>query len=136
MLADSTAERIRLGTNNGLTGYKIKKFDIVPEAPITSDIEAVMKLEKYKPTTFANTMNFDDPSLLGVAIWWGGQTGTTNPQDWIQIFDNVTFNQDIFISGVFSGGTFNVNYYLELEQVRLSQDEAAVATLKDMRGTN
>jgi hypothetical protein len=135
MLSDSTSETIRLGTNNGLTGYKIKKFDIVPEAPITSDIEAVMKLEKYEPTTFANTFSFDDPNLLGVAVWWGGAAGVSNPQDWIQIFDNVTFNQDVYISGVFSGGTFNVNYYLELEQVKLSVDEAAVATLKDMRGS-
>ena len=29
-----------------------------------------------------------------------------------------------------------VNYYIELEQVKLDLSEATVATLKDMRGTN
>jgi hypothetical protein len=35
---------------------------------------------------------------------------------------------------VLSGGGVACNYYLELEEIKLSEHEAAVATLKDMRG--
>ena len=132
-IADSTTDTISLHTNNGSVGYRIVKFDIIPEAPITSDIEAVMKVESIHPTAYSNTVDFNDQTLLGVAVWWGGQAGASNPQDWIQIFDNKIFNQDIFVSGVYSGGTFTCNYYIELEQIKLDLNENTVATLKDIR---
>ena len=50
--------------------------------------------------------------------------------------DNVIFNQDIFVTIKAQAGTDPCNYYIELEQMKLAQDEAAVATLTDMRGTN
>jgi len=52
----------------------------------------------------------------------------------IIIFDNVTFNQDIFITAIDIGAAAECNYYLELEQFTLDLSEATVATLKDMRG--
>ena len=45
----------------------------------------------------------------------------------------MTFNQDIFISAAELVGSLPINYIIELEQVKLSRDEATVATLKDMR---
>ena len=132
-MADSVQDIIPLATNDGSTGYKIKKFDILPQAPITSDIEAVMKIFTVPQTAFSNTVDFSDQTLLGVAIWWGGQTGTSNPQDWIQIFDNKIFNQDIYVASTFSGGSFECNYYIELEQIKLTLNENTVATLKDIR---
>ena len=132
-MADSVQDIIPLATNDGSIGYKIKKFDIIPQAPITSDIEAVMKIFTVPQTAFANTVDFSDPTLLGVAIWWGGAAGVSNPQDWIQIFDNKIFNQDIYVASTFSGGSFECNYYIELEQIKLSLNENTVATLKDIR---
>ena len=44
----------------------------------------------------------------------------------------MTFNQDIYITCYSTDN--KINYYIELEQVPLSKDEATVATLKDMRG--
>ena len=50
------------------------------------------------------------------------------------VFDNMKFNQDIFVTNV-DGGAENraINYYIELEQVKLRLDENTVATLKDIR---
>ena len=45
----------------------------------------------------------------------------------------MTFNQDIFVTIDDSQNVAGANFYLELEQVKLSKDEATVATLKDMR---
>ena len=50
------------------------------------------------------------------------------------VFDQTVFNQDIYITHKDVSIGQAVNYYLELEQVKLAKDEAAVATLKDMRG--
>ena len=42
----------------------------------------------------------------------------------------MTFNQDIYITCKSSG---NMNYYMELEQIKLDLNENTVATLKDIR---
>ena len=50
------------------------------------------------------------------------------------IFDNMTFNQDIYVTykDDETAGKF-INYYIELEQVKLDLNENTVATLKDIR---
>ena len=131
-IADGAIQKIRLSTNNGLTGYKIKKFEIIAVNSGTTDFEHTVMLHTIEPS--AATVNFDDPTLLGVAFTEGNNSSNYIGQPLINIFDSVKFNQDIFVSHVDSKGALNVNYYVELEQVTLSQDEATVATLKDMRG--
>ena len=56
----------------------------------------------------------------------------TYPEDMTIIFDNMVFNQDIYITAKAEQGT-NVNYYIELEATKLALDENTVATLKDIR---
>ena len=129
-LANGTQNRIRLSTNNGLTGYKIVKLQIIDKAPGTLNTENVIKVYQSEQDTIDGVVNFEDPLLLAV--------GFRAPQyasgDGNIIFDNNTFNQDIFVThSDISGNASSCNYYIELEQVKLSKDEAAVATLKDMR---
>jgi len=54
------------------------------------------------------------------------------PDDLNVVFDQEIFNQDIYVTQqcLQSG---DVNYYIELEQVKLNVDESTVATLKDIR---
>jgi len=49
------------------------------------------------------------------------------------IFDHEIFNQDIYVTHWSDSGADACNYYIELEQVKLSVDESTVATLKDIR---
>ena len=140
LLAHEGQDTIRLSTNNGLTGYKITKFQGIGETPAGSNSESLLKLYKYKQDTITEDINFEDGTLLGIVYWQGGATAGDTPQDMIIIFDNEIFNQDIYITHYEShegaGAKYNCNYYLELEQVKLDQSEATVATLKDMRGSN
>tara|TARA_Y100000401_G_C8149927_1_gene139068 strand:+ start:64 stop:510 length:447 start_codon:yes stop_codon:yes gene_type:complete len=139
LLADGTQKRIRLSTNNGLTGYKIHKLLVIPETPGAATIEAVMKVTTQKQidttaTPINGVINFDDPRLIG-AIYYGDSQSAGDNQATTVLVDNVKFNQDIFISYKeisTTGG--KCNFYLELEQVKLDTNEATVATLKDMRG--
>ena len=49
------------------------------------------------------------------------------------VFDNITFNQDIYVTAVELAGGRPTNYHIELEQVKLDLNEQTVATLKDIR---
>jgi hypothetical protein len=137
-LAPGKAQTIRLSTNNGLRGYKITKFQIINTTPHGVDSTLVCKVftTPKKDADANTTINFDDPTLLAVAIYEDQAVKTSPPQGYeTVIFDNMVFNQDIFVTMADTDtNTDPGNYYLELEQVKLDLNEATVATLKDMRG--
>ena len=129
-------ETIRLSTNQGTVGYKIKKFRLMSSAPGTASVEYVAKAYTFKQSSINATVDFNDPRLLAVS-YYQDEAAPHYPSSEDIIFDAVKFNQDIFVTVEDAGGgSLAANYYLELEQVKLSVDEAAVATLKDMRGSN
>ena len=140
LIGDAEQQQIRLSTNNGLTGYRINKFDIISTAPGTGNHEYVAKVfttdndETGSPRASNATVDFDDPTLLAVSYYTDNSSSAGNPPGMIIVFDTTTFNQDIFITiQDATGNAIDCNYYLEVEQVTLSKDEATVATLKDMR---
>ena len=134
-LTDGGIKKVRLSTNNGLIGYRIVKFQILPFNPGRSDSEFVMQVFTEDPGTVptaAATINFENPLLLAAA-YFHQKDNTTYDSSHYVIFDHVKFNQDIFVTLTDNHGTDICNYYIELEQVKLSVDEAMAATLKDMR---
>ena len=66
LLAHEGQDTIRLSTNNGLTGYKITKFQGIGETPAGSNSESLLKLYKYKQDTITEDINFEDGTLLGI----------------------------------------------------------------------
>jgi len=133
-LADNSFDRIRLSTNNGLTGYQIVKFKLMPHEPGGLAGEHVVQVYSTEPETNESTVNFSNPLLLASGYASNSTSGDSQPTRQSVIFDNMKFNQDIFVSHRIRNGSGDVNYYIELEQVKLDVNEAAVATLKDMRG--
>ena len=124
---------IRLGTNNGLTGYRIVKFQILSRLPGDDDYENVFQVYSVKPDAAATAVvTFDNPTLLAVA-YEKEQANTTSPVSQVVIFDDKIVNQDIWIT-LAGAASDKSNYYIELEQMKLDLNEATVATLKDMRG--
>ena len=133
-LASSDTVRIRLSTQDGLTGYRIVKFQLFPPSPGATSYENVVQVLSEKPSSVSSTVNFDNPLLLAAGYIEGNNSSAET--DMINVFfDSVKFNQDIYVTNYdVDGDTEAINYYLELEQVRLDLNEATVATLKDMRG--
>jgi hypothetical protein len=136
-LADDAIEQIFLHTNTGSTGYRIKKFQIMPGNPTADNMEAKVKIYKIPQTAASNTIDFEDQTLLAAAYIEnhdGTSAGFSNFTNAV-IFDNEVFNQDIYITlkAGSGAGTDGVNYYFELEQVKLDLNENTVATLKDIR---
>ena len=127
-------DTIVLHTNDGSTGYRIVKFQVINSAPGVTSYECITKIYKVKQSTVSGAIDFNDNTLLGAA-YWGDHSGVgsgTTPGT--IIFESEIFNQDIYITTEDeSGNAALMNYYIELEQIKLDLSENSVATLKDIR---
>ena len=134
-LASGAQTTIRLGTNNGLTGYRINKLQIIHVEPGEDSGEHTVKVFNQPQDPVDNTIDFSNNALLGAA-YLVEEADKAYPVSTVIVFDSEVFNQDIYVThkDTEPGGNKPCNYYLELDQVKLNLDEAAVATLKDMRG--
>tara|TARA_Y100000401_G_scaffold28867_1_gene21016 strand:+ start:106 stop:549 length:444 start_codon:yes stop_codon:yes gene_type:complete len=127
-------DRIRLKTNTGKTGYKINKFQIISTAPGANDAETVVQIFKKDQTgSIGPTIDFTNADLLAVAYYKDG-AGANQDGDVVIIFDNEPFNQDIFVTAADgSSATIPFNYYIELEAMSITDLEATMLTLKNLR---
>jgi len=131
-LADGGQDRIRLQTIKGKVGYKLTKFQLMPQEPGEEHHEHTVKIYKSEQTTVNNTINFTDSDLLA-AGYYQDAASQDNPSSMDIIFDTEIFNQDIYITGVDTVGSVPINYYIELEVIPLDDSGAEYTTLKDMR---
>jgi len=131
-LADGAIATIPLHTNNGKTGYKITKMQLMHCEPGEQHAEHTIKVYSIPQSTADNAIDFTNVTLLG-AGYLTDNADPAYPVSTIIVFDNVTFNQDIFVTHVDTGGAQPCNYYLELEQVNLTEDQALVAIVKNLR---
>jgi len=134
-IASDGFDTIVLHTNDGSTGYRIVKFDVFPASPDNSH-EAVTKIYSVKSadvTTPTITADFSDNELLA-ASWYAFEgSGSSAATGYLNVvFDNMVFNQDIYVTSKDGQGRA-MNYYIELEQVKLDLGENTVATLKDLK---
>ena len=133
LLADGEQQTIRLSTQNGMTGYKIVKFQIFANTPGTADYEGVTKVYTIKPDAVDGEVSFDDPTLIAVS-YLAMDNASPNPSAPENVvFDNVIFNQDIYVTYKAMTGSAAMNYHMELEQIKLNENSQTVVTLKDIR---
>tara|TARA_R100001460_G_scaffold40017_1_gene74992 strand:- start:106 stop:540 length:435 start_codon:yes stop_codon:yes gene_type:complete len=131
LIADGGIDTISLHTNNGAIGYKIKKFELIGNDP-NVEAESCVQIFSTPVTTVPTTIDFSDQTLLAAALYDLSASQAYNPGT-VMIIDNMTFNQDIHLTHFESKASQPVNYYIELEQIRLDLNENTVATLKDIR---
>jgi len=133
-LSMSTQDTINLHTNDGKTGYKIHKFQIMSSTPGVGDVEFVAQIYKTEETSNINTTpDFTNSRLLAVIYYQDGAS-QVYPSATETIFDLEVFNQDIYVNITSpNSSTVKCNYYIELEQIDLSEDQALVAIVKNIR---
>jgi len=132
LLADGAQDTIPLHTNDGKTGYKVVKFQNMNNNPGSQLIEGVMKIYKIPQSTVDGVVNFGDGTLLA-ASYHEDNDSTAYSTSEVIIFDNEIFNQDIYITFKDMSTGQGMNYYIELEQVPLTEDQALVAIVKNLR---
>jgi hypothetical protein len=126
-------ETVHLHTNDGSTGYSIRKLEIMGAEPGTGTYELVLQIWTVEQTAVVGTVDFSDQTLLGVG-YHRDNAGSQYPESTTIIFDNATFNQNIYLTAIdMSGNVKPINWHIELEQVKLDLNENTVATLKDIR---
>ena len=119
---------ISLHTNNGSIGYKIVKLQLFPVQPGFGGSEAestvkVFSVPQAKDSVSA-TVDFSDNTLLAVGFVTNVGSSEIYGIDEATVFDNMVTNQDMYITHKnLHGDAAACNYYLELEQVKLSLDE-------------
>jgi hypothetical protein len=132
-IASGVQDTIVLHTNNGSTGYRIKNLQVIDSAPGANTVEIVVKVFSVEQSSINGTIDFSESTLLAVA-YYGDNAGSQNGNEVGPIiFDNVIFNQDIYVTAVELANATASNYYIELEQIKLDLNENTVATLKDIR---
>jgi len=134
ILGDGKEARIRLSTKQGKIGYKIVKFDLIPGKPGGDDSEFVGKIYKVPDQPANATIDFSDGNLLA-AGYINNHTGASYYNlATIIVFDQEVFNQDIYVTMNDGAGADNeCNYYVELETFSMTDNAAAVSTLRDIR---
>jgi hypothetical protein len=136
LLADEGQDKLFLSTRTGEQGYRIIKFQLFPYNPATFTQESLVMVTKTKQTVASATnavTDFSSDDLLGAALYTSDATGANYPEDTVVVFDGEVFNQSIFISHTDQAAGAKINYYLELEVMKLNKDEATVATLQNIR---
>mgnify|MGYP005830915007 CR=1 FL=1 len=132
MMKTDNIDTIPLSTNDGSTGYRMKKFQVISGNPVSESDRWVVKIFTIPQTSASVSVDFSDNTLLGVGVFSSNENSQIYPEDMTIVFDSMTFNQDIYITAKAESGT-NINYYIELEQIKLDLTENTVATLKDIR---
>jgi len=135
LIVDGGTDTITLHTNDGTTGYRIKKLQVFPYEPGKESTESTIQIWSVNPqltSTTVVTVDFSNQELLAAACFHDSSSeGTLNPM--YVVFDNMVFNQDIYITHTDTNSAQPINYYLELEQTSLDLNENTVATLRDIK---
>ena len=133
LIGDNKQDTIVLHTNDGSTGYRIVKFQLMPNNPGVGGPESIVKIYKVEQTAVNGVVDFSDNTLLAAAFQKTQEDSANTEAGIVTIFDNEIFNQDIYITAVDVRGNLSVNYYIELEQVKLDLNQNTMATLKDIK---
>jgi len=137
LLASGTQDTILLSTKKGEIGYIIRNFRAMGSDPLTKEEEAVLKIYSDVQSASTATIDFSDTTLLAAAVWTSRAAARSYPLNEVVIFDNKIINQDIYVTCLeLAGPGSAVNYYLELEVIKLDESQAMVATLKDIRNNS
>jgi len=138
LIKDGGEDTILLTTKKGEVGYRIVKFQLFPNKPGTTTVESTVQIFKdagLGSGTTTAVVDFSNNRLLGSAFYQDRHEATYVTAESI-IFDREIFNQDIYVTMTDTVGTEAINYYIELEVIKLSEDQAMVATLKDIRNNS
>ena len=132
LLQDQEQERILLSTRKGETGYRVIKFELMPVNPGVDSGESVVKIYKDSQSAVDAVVNFSNNRLLAAGYYAAESSSYSDTLN--IIFDQEIINQDIFITN--SDARANdtaINYYLELEVIKLSEHDAMVTTIQSIR---
>lgn len=135
------------GALDDFYGYIITDFDIQPITPgsATTEHKAMLynqSMENYSfegNGGFSSYINYENPSLIASAYLSTPNTneGDTEAFAFSKIMDKILITSDLYLvqEDMKAGGTSgaSMNFYIELEQYKLTRKEFEIAMLADQR---
>jgi len=136
LLENGGQRKVRIQSPVGDRAWRIIKFQIMTREPGNTAQDLVVKIYREEqssvPTTSA-TFDFEDNELLAAAHY---SQSTTNFSSYLSVvFDNALFSRNIWVTATDNDGTDPANYYVELEEVKLSQAGMAQLAVAAARRT-
>ena len=119
-LADGGQDRIRIEGATGEIAWRITKFEVIGGAPGVSSYETVLKIYREEQSSVTATIDFSDDELLASASYAHASSGDLGLVANSVIFDNALFVRNIYINNKATGTSLPMNYYIELEEVKVS----------------
>ena len=132
ILAEGLEQKIKLSTLDGKQGYKIVKFQTMSSLVGANEYETMTKIYAKAQGAGSTGVDFSESDLLA-ASYIEDNPSHAYPLSETIFFDNEVFNQDIFVNTASLTGTVPVNYYIELETVKLTDVQSTQLTLKSLR---
>jgi len=134
LLEDGKQREINIQGSVGSIAWRITKFEIIQEAPGAQTVESTVKIFRERQPSVTATIDFGDADLLGAAIYHDAGS-ESNPISYAVIFDNALFVRNIFVTHDTVEGNDSCNYYIELEEVKISTAGMAQLALASTRRT-
>jgi len=124
LLADGAQRRIRIQGPTGEIAWRITKFKGFPHKPGVGDFESTLMIWREKQSsvsTITATTTFDNAELLGAYFDHGFTSGASTSSTINEVvFDNSLFSRNIYVTHTNTTGSGSYNYYIELEEVKVS----------------
>ena len=136
LLTDGEQRKIRIQGPVGAIAWRITKFEGLPNVPFTQDQEDILKVYREEQSSVDGTVNFEDDELLAALTQkWLSATDNGGVSTTV-VFDNSLFSRNIYVThkDVGAGGR-DYNYYIELEEVKVSKAGMAQLAVAAARRT-
>jgi hypothetical protein len=137
LLPDNKQQKIRIQGPVGAIAWRITKFQVLPESAADENSEATVQIWREEQTLAGATtvveVNFDADELLATALWVNSAS-QTEPRNFHVVFDNALFTRNIFVTNNDGQGR-SLNYYIELEEVKVSKAGMAQLAVAAARRT-
>jgi len=137
LLADGEQRKIRIQGPVGAIAWRITKFEGMSNLPGTQDAEATVQVfreEQASVSTTTATVDFNNDELLAAFCYLHAAPSSVGPLSTV-IFDNALFSRNIFVTNTVTAGDSKMNYYIELEEVKVSKAGMAQLAVAAARRT-
>jgi len=135
LLANGEQRKIRIQGPVGAIAWRITKFQIIQKEPGENLAEAVVKIYREEQSSIDAVIDFGDAELLASAYWEDNDSVTYNHSTTV-IFSNELFSRNVHVTAFHaSSHTEPMNYYIELEEVKVSKAGMAQLAVAAARRT-
>ena len=127
-------DKIRIQGPVGDVAWRITKLELIPQGIGTADTENLVMVwrEEQDPTTTApNSIDFRNDELLAAGFFGANTQGTAELT--AVVFDNALFVRNIWVTHYDHSTNQNINYYIEIEEVKVSKAGMAQLALAAAR---